>query len=65
MQFIMEEYPQLSIQNKCGFPPQPKELKLFPVEEHIFSPIIPFMSILELPVGGQQALNRMYMSCTC
>ena len=49
--------PKLSIQNKCGFPPQPKELKLLPVEECIISPIIPFMSILELTVGRQQALK--------
>ena len=49
--------PKLSIKNNCGFPPQPDELKLYPVEEQIISPLMPFMTIIELPVGGQQALK--------
>ena len=49
--------PKLSIKNNCGFPPQPDELKLYPVEERIISPLMPFMTIIELPVGGQQALK--------
>ena len=49
--------PKLSIKNNCGFPPQPDELKLYPVEEQFISPLMPFMTIIELPVGGQQALK--------
>ena len=49
--------PKLSIKNNCGFPPQPDKLKLYPVEERIISPLMPFMTIIELPVGGQQALK--------
>ena len=49
--------PKLSIKNNCGFPPPPDELNLYPVEERIISPLMPFMTIIELPVGGQQALK--------
>ena len=49
--------PKLSIKNNYGFPPQPDELKLYPVEEQIISPLMPFMTIIELPIGGQQALK--------
>ena len=53
----MVNVPKLSIKNKSGFPSQPIELKLHPLEERLISPIIPFMTIRELPVGGQKLLH--------
>ena len=50
------QVPRLSIRNKCGFPQQPPELLLFPLEERLISPIIPFMNVRERPVGGQKAI---------
>ena len=35
---------------------QPPELLLFPLEERLISPIIPFMNVRECPVGGQKAI---------
>ena len=51
------QVPKLSIKNKCGFPIQPPELILFPLEERLISPIIPFMNVRECPVGGQKAIH--------
>ena len=50
------QVPRLSIINKCGFPQQPPELLLFPLEERLISPIIPFMNVREHPVGAQKAI---------
>ena len=50
------QVPRLSIRNKCGFPQQPPELLLFPLEERLISPIIPFMNVRECPVGDQKAI---------
>ena len=50
------QVPRLSIRNKSGFPQQPPELLLFPLEERLISPIIPFMNVRECPVGGQKAI---------
>ena len=47
---------QMAIRNKCGFQQQPLELLLFPLEERLISPIIPFMNVREHPVGGQKAI---------
>ena len=37
------QVPRLSIRNKCGFPQLPPELLLFPLEERLISPIIPYI----------------------
>ena len=50
------QVPRLSIRNKCSFPEEPPELLLFPLEERLISPIIPFMNVRECPVGGQKAI---------
>ena len=49
--------PKLSLKNKCGFPEQPVELQLHHLEEVIIVPVIPFMTIRELPMGGQKSLK--------
>ena len=50
------QVPRLSMRNKCSFPGQPPKLVLFPLEERLISPIIPFMNVRECPVGGQKAI---------
>ena len=45
-------YPKMSIANKCGFPERPPELILHPLEETLIAPLLPFMTIRSLPVGG-------------
>ena len=51
------QIPKLSLANNCGFPEKPIELDLHPLEEVIIAPIIPFMTIRELPMGGQKSLK--------
>ena len=57
--------PKLSIRNKCGFPAQLIELKLYPLEEQLISPIIPFMTIRESSCRWSTFITRKYMSCAC
>ena len=45
-----------------GYPDKPEELKLHPLEEVLASPVIPFITIRDLPVcgqtkGGQKAIR--------
>ena len=42
--------PKLSVANKIGFPECPPELELFPLEETLVTPLLPFMIICSLPV---------------
>ena len=58
------DIPKLSIYNKMGFPKKPPELQLHQLEETLIAPIIPFMSIWELPVGFQKCLPGNVLSCT-
>ena len=44
--------PKLSTLNKVGFPPKPDELKIYPLEETLISPLLPFMVIRALPICG-------------
>ena len=44
---------KLSIYNKLGFPEQPAELKLYPLEEQLVALSIPFMQIRDLHHRGQ------------
>ena len=46
--------PKLSVYIKLGFPTQPPELKLYPLEEWLIVPRIPFMQFRELKCGGQK-----------
>ena len=47
--------PKMAIINKAGFPKQPDALQLHPLEETLVSPLLPFMRIQSLPVGGLTA----------
>ena len=49
--------PKLSIRNRIEFPTKQKELELYPLQEVLTVPIIPFMTICELPVGGQKSIQ--------
>jgi hypothetical protein len=49
--------PKLSVLNGLAWPPKPKELDLFPLEERLVSLRIPFMQIRELPRGGQYCVK--------
>lgn len=44
--------PKMAIVNKAGFPKKPDALQLHPLEETLVSPLLPFMRIQSLPVGG-------------
>ncbi len=44
--------PKLSVKNKMGFPEKLEELCLFPLEEILITPLIPFMTLRALPVCG-------------
>ena len=48
--------PKLSTYNKLGFPPRPPELELYPLEECLVAPRIPFMQFRQLRCGGQQSV---------
>ena len=58
------QVPRLSIRNKYGFPEQPPELLLFPFEERLISPIIPFMNVREHSWWPESYLWQ-YLSCAC
>ena len=47
--------PNLSVANKIEFPECPPELELYPLEETLVAPLIPFMTIHSLPVYGDTA----------
>ena len=49
--------PKLSIRNKCGFPYLPEQLILFNLEERCLSPVMLYMTIRQLPIGGQFSLK--------
>ena len=49
--------PKLLVCNKLGFPTQPPELKLYPLEEQLIAPRILFMEFRELQCGGQQLVH--------
>ena len=49
--------PKLTIYNKMGFSKKPPELQMHQLEETLIAPIIPFMSIQELPVALQKCLH--------
>ena len=51
-EIYQDKYPKLSKANKVCFPERPPELDLFPLEETLISPLLPFMTIRSLPVGG-------------
>ena len=51
-EIYQDKYPKLSKANKVCFPERPPELNLFPLEETLISPLLPFMTIRSLPVGG-------------
>ena len=47
-----DHIPKLSKANLVGFPERPDELKLFPLEETLIAPLLPFMTLRSLPVCG-------------
>ena len=47
--------PKLSVASKIGFPECPSELELYPLEEGLVAPLLPFMTIHSLPVNGHTA----------
>lgn len=47
------QFPRISVANKVFFPNTPQELYLHELEERLWSPLIPFMQIRELPSGRQ------------
>ncbi|MCG7875518.1 MAG: AAA family ATPase [Candidatus Thiodiazotropha endolucinida] len=49
--------PKLSVLNGMKWPPKPKELELFPLEERLISLRIPFMQMRELPRGRQLSVK--------
>ncbi|XP_062602358.1 uncharacterized protein LOC134264070, partial [Saccostrea cucullata] len=49
--------PKLSVLNGMTWPPKPRELDLFSLEERLISLRIPFMQIRELPRGGQYSVK--------
>ena len=51
-EIYQDQYPKLSKANKVYFPDRPPELNLYPLEETLISPLLPFMTIRTLPVGG-------------
>ena len=49
--------PKLSLENKMGFPPQPKELKLNGMEERFTAPRLTLFQMRDLPCGGQKSVR--------
>ena len=41
------------MKNGMGFPEQPSELQLYPMEEHLISPVLTFFQMRCNPIGGQ------------
>ena len=50
--------PKLSTANKVGFPERPPELELYPLEETLIAPLLPFMRITSLPVCGSKDIGQ-------
>ena len=50
--------PKMSTANKVGFPPQPPELQIHPLEATLISPLLPFMVIRSLPICGQTIFGQ-------
>ena len=53
----MGKIPKLSLENKMGFPPQPKELKLNGMEERFTAPRLTLFQMRDLPCGGQKSVR--------
>ena len=49
--------PKFSVENKMGFPPQPKELKLNGMEERFTAPRLTLFQMRDLPCGGQKSVR--------
>ena len=49
--------PRLSIENKMGFPPKPKELDLNGMEERFTAPRLTLFQMRDLPCGGQTSVR--------
>ena len=49
--------PKFSVENKMGFPPQPKELKLNGMEECFTAPRLTLFQMRDLPCGGQKSVR--------
>ena len=49
--------PKFSLENKMGFPPQPKELKLNGMEECFTAPRLTLFQMRDLPCGGQKSVR--------
>ena len=47
--------PKLSVANKIGFPECPPQLELYPLEETLVAPLLPFLTICSLPACGHTA----------
>ena len=57
-QIYKNNIPRISVKNGCLFQKKPKELILFNLEEHFISPVMAFMLIHQLLLGGQLSLYR-------
>ena len=55
-QIYKNNIPRISVKNGCSFPKKPKELNLFNLEERFISPVMAFMLIHQLLLGGQLSL---------
>ena len=53
----MGRIPKFSLENKMGFPPQPKELKVNGMEEHFTAPRLTLFQMRDLPCGGQKSVR--------
>ena len=60
----IHECKMFSIYNKLKFPPQPPELKLYPLEEWLVALHIPFMQIKNLQHGGPNTGVWKYCQCS-
>ena len=49
--------PKLSIENKMGFPPKPKELDLNGMEERFTAPRLTLFQMRDLPCGGMKSVR--------
>ena len=55
--FKMNTIPKLAVKSGLAFPYKPPELDIYPLEERLISLRIPFMSLYNLPRGGQLQLQ--------
>ena len=44
--------PRLFVKNGMCFPEQPPDLQLYPMEEHLISPVLTFFQMKCNPIGG-------------